>query len=465
MPVKAHILNIVNNVLYPSFIVESDGKIVSFNCNGEKIIAGNANSNNFFELFVLESSEQIKQIHQSTLNSNSSVCEHLLLHFRNRTQLETEIVASYIEDQGVPFVFYSFNELKDLNPAKGKVNIRVSTKELIEIIHDQKILRIFDEIKSSYPFTFLGKNKIQNEINKINDLFWLKDIEGKFILINQKYAQLLGLKPSQLEGRYEKEFLPKYLVEFFQAGHDFIEDTANILIREGAAFPLSLSNETMQIVEFPLCDLDNRVIAIVGISQISGKLLDNKPASLTVNSEIIYNLPVSLVCLDEQGEVKVASKKFLELFNFSENVTKSNFQEIFPENISHIIADFISNSGELSFIQKKEVEIPGKENLFFVFDLRKIYNGFGNFEFYCIQIEEVSHLENDGLINNREKMYDIIMQTSPEPMFIYDIENLRFLEVNAAALSIYGFTKNEFLQMDLTDLYAPEDIQTLLASS
>ncbi len=59
-------------------------------------------------------------------------------------------------------------------------------------------------------------------------------------------------------------------------------------------------------------------------------------------------------------------------------------------------------------------------------------------------------------------MLDLFLQASPEAIFIYDIEDLRFMEVNDAALEIYGYSYKDFIQMDLTDLYAPEDIQTLL---
>ncbi|MBT8377611.1 MAG: PAS domain S-box protein [Ignavibacteria bacterium] len=62
-------------------------------------------------------------------------------------------------------------------------------------------------------------------------------------------------------------------------------------------------------------------------------------------------------------------------------------------------------------------------------------------------------------------MYEILIKSNPEPIFIYDEENLRFLEVNEAAINLYGYTREEFLQMDLTDLYNPEDIQNLLETS
>lgn len=62
-------------------------------------------------------------------------------------------------------------------------------------------------------------------------------------------------------------------------------------------------------------------------------------------------------------------------------------------------------------------------------------------------------------------MLDILVKNNPNPVFVYDKENLRFLEVNDAALNLYGYSEDEFLQMDLTDLYTPEDIQTLLETS
>ncbi len=62
-------------------------------------------------------------------------------------------------------------------------------------------------------------------------------------------------------------------------------------------------------------------------------------------------------------------------------------------------------------------------------------------------------------------MTDIIMQSHPQPIFIYDSENLQFLEVNAAAIKLYGYSRDEFNQMDLTDLYSPEDIQSLIQTT
>ncbi len=46
---------------------------------------------------------------------------------------------------------------------------------------------------------------------------------------------------------------------------------------------------------------------------------------------------------------------------------------------------------------------------------------------------------------------------NPQPMWVYDLDTLRFLDVNEAALTKYGYTRDEFLALDLTDIRPAED--------
>ena len=46
------------------------------------------------------------------------------------------------------------------------------------------------------------------------------------------------------------------------------------------------------------------------------------------------------------------------------------------------------------------------------------------------------------------KQYEILFESNPFPMWIYDLETLKFLAVNDAALLKYGYSKEEFGEMD-----------------
>ncbi|MBD2301458.1 histidine kinase dimerization/phosphoacceptor domain -containing protein [Nostoc sp. FACHB-190] len=51
---------------------------------------------------------------------------------------------------------------------------------------------------------------------------------------------------------------------------------------------------------------------------------------------------------------------------------------------------------------------------------------------------------------------DFIFTNNPSPIWIYDSQSWQFLNVNGAAISKYGYSKKQFLQMQVTDLYHAE---------
>jgi hypothetical protein len=60
--------------------------------------------------------------------------------------------------------------------------------------------------------------------------------------------------------------------------------------------------------------------------------------------------------------------------------------------------------------------------------------------------------------------YDRLFAISPLPMWVFDRETLRFLEVNEAAVERYGWSRNDFLQMTLEEIRPREGIDELHAS-
>ena len=61
-----------------------------------------------------------------------------------------------------------------------------------------------------------------------------------------------------------------------------------------------------------------------------------------------------------------------------------------------------------------------------------------------------------------DESFRLLFAANPLPMWLYDSESLQFLEVNDAAVSHYGYTRDEFLQKCITDLRSPEDAERLV---
>jgi PAS domain S-box-containing protein len=64
-------------------------------------------------------------------------------------------------------------------------------------------------------------------------------------------------------------------------------------------------------------------------------------------------------------------------------------------------------------------------------------------------------------LRKSEEKYYYMFAHNPQPMWIYDVETLEFLEVNEAAVKHHGYTREEFLSMKLVDIYPKQDIPVL----
>jgi len=64
-------------------------------------------------------------------------------------------------------------------------------------------------------------------------------------------------------------------------------------------------------------------------------------------------------------------------------------------------------------------------------------------------------------LRNSEERHRLLFQSSPLPMWVYDLETLRFLAVNQAAVSHYGYSETEFLTMTIGAIRPPEDLSRL----
>lgn len=67
-------------------------------------------------------------------------------------------------------------------------------------------------------------------------------------------------------------------------------------------------------------------------------------------------------------------------------------------------------------------------------------------------------------VEQSERKYSNLFHLSPQPMWVYDLETYRFLDVNAAAINHYGYTREEFLSMTVMDIRPVEEIPKLKAA-
>ena len=72
-------------------------------------------------------------------------------------------------------------------------------------------------------------------------------------------------------------------------------------------------------------------------------------------------------------------------------------------------------------------------------------------------------VESQKRLADAERQFRLIFDENPLPFWVFDASTLKFLEVNAAAVEQYGYSRDEFLSMSILDLRPDEDKDKLLA--
>ncbi len=76
----------------------------------------------------------------------------------------------------------------------------------------------------------------------------------------------------------------------------------------------------------------------------------------------------------------------------------------------------------------------------------------------------IERKRTEEALRESEERYRMLFESNPTPMWVYDLENLRFLAVNDVAVEHYGYSRQEFLSMTIRDIRAPEEVKALEAS-
>jgi PAS domain S-box-containing protein len=167
-----------------------------------------------------------------------------------------------------------------------------------------------------------------------------------------------------------------------------------------------------------------------------------------------------LTVLDREGVVvyKSGSVKAVLGYDPEEMIGKSVFDHVHPDDLSQVRARFQSALNE-----------PARPAAF-RFRYRHKNGEWRHLE--AIGQNRLADPEINALIVNSrdvtdrwraeeelrqsEKQYRLLFQSNPNPMWVFDLETLKFLEVNEAAVQHYGYTREEFLGMTVEDIRAPE---------
>jgi PAS domain S-box-containing protein len=130
-------------------------------------------------------------------------------------------------------------------------------------------------------------------------------------------------------------------------------------------------------------------------------------------------------------------------------------KELIDDNIELLLSDKQFRIGDVLYRRRDgscvDVEVSGS------------VISYGGREIICTVVRDITERKQaEAELRASEERYRLLFKNNPHPMWVYDLETLKFLAVNQAAIQHYGYTRNEFLNMTVADIRPPEDVPKLL---
>jgi len=305
---------------------------------------------------------------------------------------------------------------------------------------------------------------VNNVIDTIEGLIFVKDINYKYILCNEAFCKFIGKSKDKIIGFDDFALFEKEDAEFFRS-HDadmFKIDRASSNY-EWVNYS-DASRRYLITTKSPLRNSKEETVGLVGFSTdiTEHKNLEEelvRQQALLKQAQKISKL--GYWTLNAGEEDLVWSEEVYELFSYDENKSSPDLQmfkdRLHPDDADRVLDSYFESvSSKTLYECKHRLLFPNKEIRYVLEMAKHEYDENGVF---LRSVGTVQDITKDTLIEMEIKKREArqlelgyIIEHTQSELYLFDEQSLKFILVNQAVLLNLGFTVEEMMQMTPLDL-------------
>ncbi len=236
-----------------------------------------------------------------------------------------------------------------------------------------------------------------------------------------------------------------------------LKDDVRIVRSDGNIRWLELRGEV-------ICDEAGQPSCMIGTSQ---DITERKRQEETLRATIESALDC-IITIDESDTIIEFNPAAEQTFGWSraeaigrtvsETIIPPQFREAHARGLARLLA-----TGEQRLIGKRiEVTAMRAGGAEFPIELTIVQIGTDHPQRFTAFMRDITErVSAREKLEAQEEQYRVLFETNPSAMWVYELETLRILAVNDAAVEQYGYSRDEFLVRSLYDLRAPSHAEAL----
>ncbi len=373
---------------------------------------------------------------------------------------------------GIPLISSEGNALGTLcvidnKPRKLEQKQLEALKSLAnQVVHLFELRKKRMEIEQS-------EKRFKGLVQSGSDLIAILDFEANYQYVSPTSVNVLGITPEEFMGKNAFEFIHPDDKEAAYASLLRLENKKQLTLKP---FRFKHGDGSWRWIEAIITNLmeDSAIGGLVANSRdITERILSEETLK---KSEAyyrgLYNSQTNYVLrTDMEGNYTYANKKFIEEFGWlypdGKILGKNSMPSIMDyhhQRVEEKVGQCIAEHGKVFKVELDKPTSDGKI-ITTLWDFVCIVDPEGiPSEIQCIGLDITARIKAEKAVKESEQRYSDLFHLSPQPMWVYDIDTLKFMDVNEAAIKHYRYSYEEFLNMTIREIRPKSEIPKLEAA-
>jgi PAS domain S-box-containing protein len=336
-------------------------------------------------------------------------------------------------------------------------------------------------------------------IDSLPDLVWLKNLQGEYLACNKRYELFLGAKEEDIIGKTAYDFVDKQKADKFLKHDQGVMDTGERRIYEDEViFASDGHKELVETIKVPMYKPDGGLLGVLGIGRdvTDRKLYEADILLKARRADALQKLSVAAEQSDENVFIKAGlalveglTSSCISFIHFCQVEESTASESIWSDRTLEAYFEAsdgsslaIDQAGIIADIQNRRAEVlinaaagyehrmglPGgsaqlkrlvcvpvieDDSVVMIAGVGNRDSDYTDIETKTVQLiaDEMWHIIQRRRLERRARRFSRVLEQSLNEIYIFDSENLRFVDVNKIAQQNLGYSMQELKSMTPLD--------------